>query len=76
MIGLVQTVDEVLSTVRLAMQTDGGNVEVIDVDNGVVFVRLCGTCVACPSKGLTLKLGIEKTLKDRFPWVRQVIGVP
>jgi Fe-S cluster biogenesis protein NfuA len=71
----VKEIDDVMNVIRPAMQADGGGVEVVDVKDGVVSVRLCGTCIACPSKGMTLKFGIEKTLKDRLPWVRQVVRV-
>ena len=72
---LITEIESVLDQIRPAMQADGGNVEVIDVVNGVVSVRLCGTCIACPSKNLTLKLGIEKTLRARLPWIKQVVRV-
>lgn len=68
--------DDALRAVRPAMRADGGDVEVVGVaDNGQVSVRMCGTCVACPSKELTLKHGIEKTLRERYPWVTGVVCV-
>lgn len=68
-------VTAVLNLLRPAMQADGGNVELVDVCEGTVRVRLCGTCIACPSKDLTLKLGIERTLRSRLPWVNEVVRI-
>jgi Fe-S cluster biogenesis protein NfuA len=68
-------VTEVLNSLRPAMQADGGDVEFVSVENGVVCVRLKGTCLACPSASLTMKLGLEKTLKQRIPWVKEVLRV-
>ncbi|MEM9367580.1 MAG: NifU family protein [Planctomycetota bacterium] len=70
-----QQIEQALSLVRPAMQADGGNVEFVSEDNGVVTVRLCGTCIACPSKQLTMNFGIERTLKDQLPWVTKVVRV-
>lgn len=68
-------VEQVLQKLRPAMQADGGNVELVSVENGVVFVKLLGTCLFCPSAGLTLKLGIEKTLKEQIAWVTEVVRI-
>lgn len=67
--------DEALAIIRPAMQADGGNVELVDITDGVISVRLCGTCVGCPSKSLTMKFGVEKTLRERLDWVREVVRV-
>jgi Fe-S cluster biogenesis protein NfuA len=58
------------------MQVDGGDVDLVSEEAGVISVRLRGTCIHCPSANLTLKAGIEKALKDRLPWVREVVRVP
>ena len=68
-------VQSVLDTLRPAMRADGGDVELVEIVGGIVRVRLCGTCIACPSKNLTLKLGIERTLRSRLPWVTEVVRV-
>jgi Fe-S cluster biogenesis protein NfuA len=62
-------VQRVLDDLRPAMEADGGGVEVVSISDGRVAVRLLGTCLACPSSELTLKLGIEKTLREHLPWV-------
>jgi len=70
-----EQVTEVLRCLQPAMQADGGSVELVSVEDGVVSVRLKGTCLACPSSNLTMKLGIEKTLKARIPWVKEVVRI-
>ena len=68
-------VEEVLESIRPMLITDGGNVELVDVDDGVVKVRLVGSCVSCSSSTMTLKMGIEKALKKAIPMVRCVESV-
>jgi Fe-S cluster biogenesis protein NfuA len=69
-------VEEVLKQVRPALQADGGDVELIDVtDDGVVSVRLTGACGSCPMSTMTLKMGIEKTLMENIPAVKEVVQV-
>jgi len=69
-------VQEVLNDVRPALQADGGDVELVDVtDDGIVSVRLTGACGSCPMSTMTLKMGIEKTLKQRLPEVKEVVQV-
>jgi Fe-S cluster biogenesis protein NfuA len=65
-------VQAVLNTLRPAMEADGGGVELIAVECGRVDVQLKGMCLDCPSAGLTLRLGIERTLKEQLPWVIEV----
>ena len=69
-------VEEVLNQVRPALQADGGDVELVDVsDDGVVSVRLTGACGSCPMSTMTLKMGIEKTLMENLPEVKEVVQV-
>ena len=68
-------VEMVLEKVRPALQADGGDVELIDVEGGVVKVRLTGACGGCPMATVTLKNGIEALLKKEIPSVDQVISV-
>lgn len=65
-------VEGVLQSLRPAMEADGGGVILVAVDNGRVDVRLKGMCLDCPSAPLTMRLGIERTLKERLPWVSEV----
>jgi Fe-S cluster biogenesis protein NfuA len=73
---MVEEVKKALELVRPALQADGGDVELVEVtDDGVVKVRLKGACGSCPMSTMTLKMGIERTLKDQIPGVKEVIGV-
>lgn len=67
-----ERIKEVLETVRPALQADGGDVEFIDFNDGVVIVRLKGACGTCPMSTVTLKQGIEKRLKAAIPEVESV----
>ncbi|MBI1804087.1 MAG: NifU family protein [Ignavibacteriae bacterium] len=66
-------VKQVIDTLRPAMETDGGGVDLVSVQDGIVHVKFRGACLLCPSIGLTLRIGIEKTLKDKLRWVREVV---
>lgn len=69
-------VEEVLNQVRPTLQADGGDVELVDVsDEGIVSVRLTGACGSCPMSTMTLKMGIEKTLMENLPAVKEVVQV-
>ena len=68
-------VEAVLESIRPMLIADGGNVELVDIDDGVVKVRLVGACTSCSSSTMTLKMGIEKALKKAIPMVRCVESV-
>ncbi len=68
-------VEETLGKIRPMLQADGGDVELVDVEAGVVKVRLTGACQGCPMASITLKNGIEKVLKREIPEVKEVISV-
>jgi len=69
-------VEEVLDMVRPALQADGGDVELVDVsEDGVVSVKLTGACGSCPMSTMTLKMGIERTLKEKIAEVKEVVQV-
>ena len=70
-----QEIEKVLDKIRPALQADGGDVELVDVDGGVVKVRLTGACGGCPMATMTLKGGIEAALKERIPSVLRVESV-
>jgi Fe-S cluster biogenesis protein NfuA len=72
---MFEEVQKVLELVRPALQADGGDVELIDVsDDGIVKVKLVGACGHCPMSTMTLKMGIERTLKEKIPGVKEVIS--
>ena len=68
-------VEEVLNQVRPVLVRDGGNVELVDVDDGVVKVKLTGACAGCAMSTMTLKMGIERILKQEIPEVKEVVAV-
>jgi len=72
---LTERVQKVIDEVRPHLRADGGDVELVDVDNGIVKVRLKGACAGCPMSAMTVKWGIENLLKKRVPEVVQVDAV-
>jgi Fe-S cluster biogenesis protein NfuA len=70
-----EKVEAALNKVRPALMADGGNVELVDVADGVVKVRLTGACGGCPMSQMTLKMGIERLLKKEVPEIKEVIAV-
>jgi Fe-S cluster biogenesis protein NfuA len=71
---LKDRVETALNKVRPSLVADGGNVELVDVKDGVVKVRLVGHCAGCPMSQMTLKNGIERMLKQEIPEVKQVVS--
>jgi Fe-S cluster biogenesis protein NfuA len=70
-----EKVEKALDKIRPALMADGGNVELVDVDNGVVKVKLTGACGGCPMSQMTLKMGIERVLKQEIPEISEVQAV-
>jgi Fe-S cluster biogenesis protein NfuA len=71
-----QRVAAVVETIRPMIQADGGDLELVDVtEDGVVQVRLHGACVGCPGAQMTLKMGVERNLKEKVPEVSEVVCV-
>jgi len=68
-------IEAALAEARPALQADGGDVELVDVKDGIVSVRLQGACGGCPMASVTLKQGIERLLKARVPEVKEVVSV-
>lgn len=69
-----EKVEEVLNQIRPALLADGGDVELLDVSGGVVKLRLAGACGGCPMATVTLRLGIERVLKEQVPEVKEVVA--
>ncbi|MBN1337619.1 MAG: NifU family protein [Deltaproteobacteria bacterium] len=63
-------------TIRPALQSDGGDIELVGLEGGEVRVRLRGACQGCPSAEITLRMGVEAFLKEEFPGVTRVVAVP
>jgi Fe-S cluster biogenesis protein NfuA len=73
---MLEEVQKVLDMIRPNLQADGGDVELVEVtDDGVVKVKLVGACGHCPMSTMTLKMGIERTLMDQVPGVKEVVSV-
>ena len=70
-------VTTVVDQIRPYIQADGGDIELVNVDDqtGVVSVRLQGACRGCPSEAITLKMGIERHLIEKVPEVKEVVAV-
>lgn len=67
-----EQVEEVLSKLRPYIHRDGGDVELVDIEEGVVKLRLLGACGTCPSSTITLKAGIERALMEEIPEITEV----
>jgi len=70
-----EKVEEALKKIRPALVRDGGDVELVEVNDGTVIVKLTGACAGCPMSTMTLKMGIEKILKEQIPEVKEVVAV-
>ena len=69
-----ERVEAAINKVRPALQADGGNVELVDVSaDGIVKVKLTGACGSCPMSQMTLKMGIERVIKEEVPEVKEVV---
>ena len=70
-------VAEVVDSIRPMLQNDGGDIELVDVNDeeGSVSVRLTGACGTCPLAAMTLRFGVEKVLREQVPEVKEVIAV-
>lgn len=69
-------VQDVLDQIRPHVQADGGDIELVDIVNGVVQIRLAGSCVGCMYSMMTLQAGVERMLKERVPEIKAVEAVP
>jgi len=70
-----EKVEKALQSIRPMLQMDGGDVELIDVEEGVVKVRLKGACGGCPRSQLTLTRGVEQAIKKAVPEVKKVVAI-
>jgi len=71
----VEEVSKVLEEIRPSLQADGGDVELVGIENDIVKLRLVGHCAGCAYSQMTLKMGIERLLKQRIPSVKSVESV-
>jgi len=71
-----EKVEKALDKIRPMLMADGGNVELVEVtDDGVVKLKLTGSCGCCPMSQVTLKMGVERLLKEEVPEVKEVISI-
>jgi len=71
-----EEVQKAIDLIRPGLQADGGDVELVDVsEDGIVKVRLTGACRGCPMSQMTLKMGIEKIIKEQIPNIKEVVAV-
>ncbi len=70
-----EKVEAALSRIKPVLQADGGDVELVEVSDGVVKVRLTGACAGCPMSTMTLRMGIERVLKEEIPDIKEVVAV-
>jgi len=70
-----EKVEAALNKIRPSLLADGGNVELVDVKEGVVRLKLTGACSGCPMATMTLQQGIERVLREQVPEVKEVIAV-
>ncbi len=69
-------VQQVLDTIRPHVQADGGDIELVDIVDGVVQIRLAGSCVGCMYSMMTLQAGVERMLREQVPEIKAVEAVP
>ncbi|HBU07643.1 MAG: hypothetical protein A2Y42_00555 [Omnitrophica WOR_2 bacterium GWB2_45_9] len=70
-----EKIEKALESIRPALQADGGDIELINVEDGVVKVRLMGACGGCPMSSMTMSQGVEQAVKKAVPEIKKVIAV-
>lgn len=68
-------VEKVLAKIRVGLMADGGNIDLVDIKDNIIYVKLKGACGTCPMATLTLKNWVEKTLKSEIPDIKEVVAV-
>lgn len=70
-----EKVEQVINEIRPFLQRDGGDIELVDYVDGIAKVRLQGACQGCPGAQMTLKMGVERALKEKIPELKAVEAV-
>ena len=70
-----ERVEKALETIRPSLQMDGGDIELVSVEDCIVKVRLTGACGGCPMSQITMTQGVEKAIKKAVPEIKKVIAV-
>lgn len=73
---LTERVQDILGRIRPVLNMDGGDVELVDIRNHEVYLRLKGACDGCPSALFTLRMGIERALRQAIPEIERVVALP
>lgn len=71
----IQIIQEVLQRLRPAIYADGGDIQLVKYEDRIVYVKLHGACAQCPISTITLKMGIEESLKEQLPELKEVVAV-
>ncbi|HEY92523.1 MAG TPA: NifU family protein [Dehalococcoidia bacterium] len=70
-----EKVEAALEKIRPSLRADGGDVELVDVQDGIATVRLTGACGSCPMSTMTLKMGVERVIKQEVPEIKELVAV-
>ena len=70
-----EKIERALESIRPALQADGGDIQLVSIEDGVIKVRLMGACGGCPMSQMTMTQGVEKAIKKVVPEVKKVIAV-
>lgn len=70
-----ERIEAALERIRPALMADGGDVELVDVKDGIVTVRLTGACGSCPMSTLTLRMGVEQVIREEVPEIKELVAV-
>lgn len=72
---VLERIEQVLEQIRPNIQMDGGDIELVKFEDGIVYVRLLGACIGCPASMYTLKLGVEERIREEISEVSEVVLV-
>jgi Fe-S cluster biogenesis protein NfuA len=70
-----EKIEKALEEIRPSLQADGGDIQLVDVEDGIVKVRLSGACSGCPMSAMTMSFGVETAIKEKVPEVKKVVTV-
>jgi len=70
-----EKVEAALDKIRPALQADGGDVDLVDVKDGLAIVRLTGSCGSCPMSATTLRMGVERVIREEVPEIKELLAV-
>ncbi len=70
-----EKVEAALEKIRPSLRADGGDIELVDVQDGIVTVRLTGACGSCPMSTMTLRMGVERVIKQEVPEIKELVAV-